>query len=102
MPRNIYNLSKNKNEPTVTNRKKRQSLYAFSPFVTIKNTVARRNKKGTVRELKVNNNQKKKYPKLWKAATHTSSMTELTRKKINNKKNDADKADQGDSGWVGR
>ena len=41
------------------------------------------------------------YPKLLKAATHTSSMTDLIRTK-KNKKHDADEADQGDSGWVGR
>ena len=61
------------------------NLYAFSPFVTIKNTVAKGKKncqKGTAR---TKTTKKKMYPKLLKAATHTSSMTDLIRtKKIKN------------------
>ena len=55
----------------------------LSPPLLLSKTLWQGGKKGTARELKVNNNQKK-YPKLWKAATHTSLMTELTKK--NNKK----------------
>ena len=78
------------------------NLYAFSPFVTIKNTVARGKKKTVKREQLEQKQPKKMYPKLFKAATHTSSMTDLIRTKKINKKHDADEADQGDSGWVGR
>ena len=60
-----------------------------------------RGKKKTVKREQLEQKQPKKmYPKLLKAATHTSSKTDLIRTKT--KKNDADEADQGVSGWVGR
>ena len=81
---------------------KKAEPICFLPLCYYQKHCGKEEQKETARELKVNNNQKK-YPKLGKAATHTSSMTELTRKKINNKKkHDADEDDQGDSGWVGR
>ena len=58
-----------------------------------------RGKKTVKREQLEQKQPKKMYPKLLKAATHTSSKTDLIRTK---KKHDADEADQGVSGWVGR
>ena len=96
MPRNIYKLSMNKNEPIVTNRKSKP--ICFLPLCYYQKHCGKGKKdcqKGTART----KTTKKMYPKLLKAATHTSSKTDLIRTK---KKHDADEADQGVSGWVGR
>ena len=74
----------------------------LSPPLLLSKTLWQGEKKTVKREQLEQKQPKKMYPKLLKAATHTSSMTDLIRTKKINKKHDADEADQGDSGWVGR